>query len=97
MKFVCSECNEPMKLNRAGGAQDDGTFSVKFVCPACDWGFVMWTNPQETQMVRSLGVKIGGSTVPEAPMATLRSKLQGGSSESASSGGKCPFTAMLDD
>ncbi|MCB1041969.1 MAG: hypothetical protein KDC35_03470 [Acidobacteria bacterium] len=92
MKFLCSECQEAMKLDKTGGLEDDGTFSVRFACPSCDWGFVMWTNPQETQMVRSLGVKIGGSHVPPAPMETLRAHL--GTTEGTPSG-KCPFSAML--
>jgi hypothetical protein len=36
----------------------------------------MYTNPWETQTVRSLDVKIGGRSVPAEPMAMLRSSLQ---------------------
>ncbi len=96
MKFVCSECTEPMKLDKAGGLEEDGTFSVRFACPSCDWGFVMWTNPQETQMVRSLGVKIGGNTVPSAPLETIRTHMHGSTSATTGSGGKCPFSGLMD-
>ena len=64
MKFVCIECDEPMKFAKNDGLDDDGSLSVNFICPSCEWGVTLLTNPQETQMVRSLGVKIGGSAVP---------------------------------
>ena len=64
MKFVCIECDEPMKFAKNDGLDDDGSLSVNFICPSCEWGVTLLTNPQETQMVRSLGVKIGGSVVP---------------------------------
>ena len=57
MKFVCIECDEPMKFARNDGLDDDGSLSVNFVCPSCEWGVTLLTNPQETQMVRSLGVE----------------------------------------
>lgn len=53
-------------------------------------------------MVRSLGVRIGGRTTPEEPMETLRSNLASGEEESpegppSGTGGKCPFTGMVND
>ena len=63
----------------------------------------MLTNPFETQMVRSLGVKVGGRTVPPEPFEHLRSTLAGarpdvfegagGTTEAAGPG--CPFAAAL--
>jgi hypothetical protein len=38
----------------------------------------MLTNPMETQLVASLGVKIGGRTVPEQPLELTRSTVAGG-------------------
>ena len=64
MKFVCTECDEPMKFDQNGGLDEDGSMSATFRCPSCEWGVTLLINPQETQMVRSLGVKIGGATVP---------------------------------
>ena len=77
MKFVCIECDEPMKFAKNDGLDDDGSLSVNFVCPSCEWGVTLLTNPQETQMVRSLGVKIGGSAVPPKPMEMLQTHLAG--------------------
>ncbi len=102
MKFLCIECDEPMKFGSAGDI-DEGSLPVTFRCPSCDWGFTMLTNPQETQMVRSLGVKIGGATVPGEPMEMMREFLAGGhpsmpagSSEgSGTSAGKCPFASVV--
>ena len=38
----------------------------------------MLTNPMETQLVSSLGVKIGGREVPTQPMELARTSLEGG-------------------
>ena len=102
MKFVCIECDEPMKFVQNDGIDDDGSLAVSFVCPSCEWGVRLLTNPQETQMVRSLGVKIGGSTVPPQPMEMLRTHLASSPTdrvESAPSkgGSSCPFAALVQD
>jgi hypothetical protein len=52
--------------------------TVIFACPGCGWEMAMYTNPWETQMVRSLDVKIGGRSTPTAPMEMLRSSLTQG-------------------
>ena len=75
MKFVCTECDEPMKFDQNGGLDEDGSMSATFRCPSCEWGVTLLINPQETQMVRSLGVKIGGATVPAQPMEMLQTHL----------------------
>ena len=103
MKFVCIECDEPMKFAKNDGLDDDGSLSVNFVCPSCEWGVTLLTNPQETQMVRSLGVKIGGSTVPPKPMEMLQTHLTGqrAAQEVATqehvSSSSCPFSALVQD
>ena len=74
MKFLCVSCDEQMKLQRAEGP-NEGSMSVIFECPACGWSAAMLTNKMETQMVRSLGVKIGGRTVPAEPMEMVRNSL----------------------
>jgi hypothetical protein len=38
----------------------------------------MLTNPMETQLISSLGVKIGGREVPAQPMELARTSLEGG-------------------
>jgi hypothetical protein len=70
----------------------------------------MLTNPFETQMVKSLGVSIGGRTQPPAPFERLRASLAGGRSDAfegqpvskaaeadsgEASGSGCPFAAAL--
>src|SRR5438309_7136402 len=69
MKFLCLDCDQPMKLHSTEGPEE-GSLSVTFRCPECGFRVAMLTNPFETQMVRSLGVKVGGRTVP----ADLRSE-----------------------
>ena len=101
MKFVCTECDEPMKFDQNGGLDEDGAMSATFRCPSCEWGVTLLINPQETQMVRALGVKIGGATVPAQPMEMLQTHLAN-PSESATetlrtSGSSCPFSTTVQD
>ena len=70
MKFLCLECNQPMKLYESS-PPDRGSIEVKYECPECLHQIAMLTNPLETQVVSSLGVSIG----PEenaAPGATSK-------------------------
>jgi hypothetical protein len=101
MKFVCTECDEPMKFDQNGGLDEDGAMSATFRCPSCEWGVTMLINPQETQMVRSLGVKIGGATVPAQPMEMLQTHLANPSESITetlqTSGASCPFSTMVQD
>ncbi len=59
MKFLCVACDEPMKLTKADPPDDGGSIAALFACPKCANQIAMLTNPHETQMVQSLGVKIG--------------------------------------
>ena len=101
MKFVCTECDEPMKFDQNGGLDEDGSMSATFRCPSCEWGVTLLINPQETQMVRSLGVKIGGATVPAQPMEMLQTHLAHPSESVTDAlqppGASCPFSAMVQD
>src|SRR5688500_2085261 len=102
MKFLCLDCDQPMKLHGTEGP-DEGSLTVTFRCPECGFRVAMLTNPFETQMVRSLGVKVGGRTVPPEPFENLRSTMAGarpdafegagGASDAPGSG--CPFAAAL--
>ncbi|NIM01405.1 MAG: hypothetical protein GTN89_11280 [Acidobacteria bacterium] len=58
MKFLCVPCDKPMQLLEAS-PPDRGSVSLVYSCDACGYEMAMLTNPQETQVVTSLGVKIG--------------------------------------
>ena len=80
MKFLCVSCDEPMKLATAGPPDEGGSITALFACPSCSHRIAMLTNPYETQMVQSLGVRIGpGET---------------GDTAEAKAGG-CPFSGMI--
>ena len=84
MKFLCVPCDSPMKLQSVG-PPERGSLSVVYSCPECGYEMAMLTNAYETQVVQSLGVRIG----PEA--ARSPPKLQ----RRKPAGGKCPFSAMI--
>ncbi len=112
MKFLCIECDEAMKITDTRGP-DEGSMTVVFGCPSCSKSIAMLTNAMETQMVRSLDVKIGGKKETTAPMGTLRGALTNQhntpvAAESASAqpaaaapeksgGSKCPFTGAINE
>ncbi len=79
MKFLCVPCDSPMKLQTVA-PPEGGSLSVVYSCPECGYEMAMLTNPFETQLVQSLGVRIGPG-------------MSEGASSSASS--KCPFPAMM--
>jgi hypothetical protein len=62
------------------GPSDRGSLSVVYSCPECGYEMAMLTNAYETQIVQSLGVRIGPAEA---------------SAEAGSSGGRCPFSAMI--
>ncbi len=75
MKFLCIACDQAMRLSGAAGP-DEGSLTVTFACPACGHRVAMLTNPWETQMVRTLGVKVGGAPAEApAPFAAVRASL----------------------
>ena len=107
MKFLCVECDRPMKLESTSGP-DRGAMTVVFACPSCGKQTAMLTNPMETQMVSTLGVKIGGRTVPAEPMEMLTGSLEEGvepdaaghaapEAAPAENASKCPFTGMVNE
>ncbi len=77
MKFLCLECDEAMDFAERQ-LPGDGTLAAVFKCPGCQREMAMLTNPMETQLVSSLGVKIGGRDVPAQPMELVRGSLEGG-------------------
>lgn len=74
MKFLCANCDEPMKFQEATGPEE-GSMSITFACPTCENRISLLTNPGETQLVRALNVQVGGRTVPPEPMELVRSTL----------------------
>lgn len=74
MKFLCMACDEPMRLQSTAGP-DEGSLTVTFGCPTCGHRVAMLTNPWETQLVRTLGVKVGGRTTEAAPLEHVRASL----------------------
>ena len=58
MKFLCVPCDTPMKLETVR-PPDRGSLSVVYSCPECGYEMAMLTNAYETQVVQSLGVRIG--------------------------------------
>jgi hypothetical protein len=79
MKFLCVPCDSPMKLQTVV-PPDRGSLSVVYACPECGYEMAMLTNAYETQVVQSLGVRIGPG--PDGAAASP-------------DGGKCPFSAMI--
>jgi Proto-chlorophyllide reductase 57 kD subunit len=78
MKFLCVPCDTPMKLQSVA-PPERGSLSVVYSCPECGYEMAMLTNAYETQVVQSLGVRIGPETAAKA----------------SESGTKCPFGAMI--
>jgi hypothetical protein len=86
-----------MKLQTIG-PPERGSLSVVYSCPECGYEMAMLTNAYETQVVQSLGVRIG----PEAAASGTspgRLRAAGATASSvealAEAGGKCPFSAMI--
>ena len=79
MKFLCVPCDSPMKL-RTVAPPEGGSLSVVYSCPECGYEMAMLTNAYETQVVQSLGVRIG----PEVEAGA-----------SSTTDGRCPFPAMI--
>lgn len=80
MKFLCIECDRQMAFEERA-LPGDGTLAATFRCPACGRSVAMLTNPMETQLVSSLGVQIGGRTVPAQPMELVRTAVEGGKAD----------------
>jgi hypothetical protein len=74
MKFLCVGCDEPMRFHSVEGPEE-GSVSVAFSCPRCGNRVALLTNPVETQLVRALGVKIGGREVPPEPLEVVSTAL----------------------
>jgi len=80
MKFLCIECDDVMSFAERQ-LPGDGTLAAVFTCGSCGREIAMLTNPMETQLVSSLGIRIGGREVPEQPMELVRSNLADGNED----------------
>src|SRR5262245_6286761 len=87
MKFLCVPCDTPMKLQTVG-PPDRGSLSVVYSCPECGYEMAMLTNAYETQVVQSLGVRIGPST----PLGAGPGEA---SAEAGAPTSGCPFSGMM--
>lgn len=110
MKFLCISCDEAMKIQTAAPPDEGGSISALFACQSCGHQIAMLTNPYETQLVQSLGVRIGPKTAsaaagppaagspaagsPAAGSPAVGMPTAGSISEAAEAGG-CPFSGML--
>jgi Proto-chlorophyllide reductase 57 kD subunit len=90
MKFLCVPCDSPMRLQTVG-PPERGSLSVVYSCPECGYEMAMLTNAYETQVVQSLGVRIG----PEASAGVSRTGSANAAERTLTSGSGCPFAAML--
>jgi hypothetical protein len=86
MKFLCVPCDSPMKLQSVS-PPERGSLSIVYACPECGYEMAMLTNAYETQVVQSLGVRVGPSTSLGADPSS--------DAAAATSAGKCPFSAMI--
>src|SRR3954452_3064034 len=102
MKFLCVPCDSPMKLQTVA-PPEGGSLSVVYSCPECGYEMAMLTNPFETQLVQSLGVRIGpdagatsvASAGAVSPAAEARFSDRDTGMASATSGARCPFPAIM--
>jgi hypothetical protein len=103
MKFLCVPCDSPMKLQTVAPPQG-GSLSVLYSCPECGYEMAMLTNPFETQLVQSLGVRIGpdmtASSVANAGVSAPAAETHLSDERDSrigvpASGAKCPFPAMM--
>jgi hypothetical protein len=93
MKFLCVPCDTPMKLQTIG-PPESGSLSVVYSCPECGYEMAMLTNPYETQMVSSLGVRIGPDQGASS-VASASTAAPGFEGSAGTSSGRCPFPAMM--
>ena len=109
MKFLCTDCDTAMKFKDVT-RPEQGSVTALFECPDCFTEIAMFLNPWETQMLKSLDLKLGGNNEAAQPMQMVRSQLETaksdampneisaetGASETAE-GGKCPFTGVISE
>jgi len=98
MKFLCVPCDQPMQL-MVVKPPDRGSLSVVYACSSCGYEMAMLTNAHETQLVTSLGVRIGpaegaAAAAPTHPSAGEHREITLDTPDPSSAKG-CPFAAMI--
>lgn len=78
MKFLCLACDEPMKLEESTPPSDGAGFTATFRCARCGQGIAMLTNPWETEVVGSLGVKLAGGRETRCPIGAMMQGREAG-------------------
>ncbi len=109
MKFLCTDCDTAMKFKDVT-RPEQGSVTALFECPDCFTEIAMFLNPSETQMLKSLDLKLGGNNEVAQPMQMIRSQLGTAKSDAmpneislgtgaseVTEGGKCPFTSVISD
>ena len=86
MKFLCVPCDTPMKLQTVA-PPERGSLSIVYACPECGYEMAMLTNAYETQVVQSLGVRIGPDAAdkavgPGCPFAEMMPTVESGDTRS---------------
>jgi len=76
MKFLCVPCDEPMRLSEAA-PPDRGSIALVYSCDTCGYEMALLTNPQETQIVSSLGIKVGkdGAAESKCPLSGVLAEM----------------------
>lgn len=93
MKFICSDCDVVMEFVDNETDAEAGLMQISYICPNCERGIAMVTNPGETQMVSSLGVTIGHealSSEERPPMPMVHASLEGGLQPATADSGEDP-------
>ena len=75
MKFLCTDCDTAMKFKDVT-RPEQGSVTALFECPDCFTEIAMFLNPSETQMLKSLDLKLGGNNEVAQPMQMVRSQLE---------------------
>ena len=90
MKFLCVPCDSPMKLQSID-PPEGGSLSVVYSCPECGYEMAMLTNAYETQVVQSLGVRIGPDRLRAegASASQAEASAEAGIDESRPSSSRC--------
>ena len=94
MKFLCVPCDSPMKLQSVG-PPDGGSLSVVYSCPECGYEMAMLTNAYETQIVQSMGVRIGPASAPNAGAGPADAAASPQGAAARAEAGGCPFAGMI--
>jgi len=75
MKFVCRTCERFMDYQDIELPAEQ-SLGITFACEGCNASFSMVTNAGETQMVKALGVTLGGREAPASAFELTQGSLK---------------------